>query len=104
MPERTPEPDRRHGQPHPIVPHVVVSVALGVVFVVAVVLVAALPALAVTDLLVDIAVHDVVVLVLRAASAVTTVVAYLLISRTFVRAVLHRRVVARLLTVGAAKE
>lgn len=81
----------------PLVPHMVVSVALGAVFVVALFLAAALPAIAAAYVVVGFAVRDVVVvLVLWAASATTTIAAYLVISRTFVRAVLRRRVVARL--------
>ena len=78
-------------------PHVVVSVVLGAVFVVALFLAAALPAIAAAYLVVGFAVREVVVvLVLWAASATTTIGAYLLISRTFARVVLRRRVVDRL--------
>lgn len=72
------------------------------VFAVAVLLAATLPAPAVAYLIIGLAVRDVVVLVLWAASATTSVITYLLISRTFARTVLRRRVVARLPTVGPA--
>lgn len=74
--------------------HVVVSVLLGVLFVLASLLSALLPALAVVYLVVGFEVREVVViLVLWAASATLTVATFLAISRTFARAVLRHRVV-----------
>lgn len=90
---------------HPLVPHVVVSIALGALFVVAVLLAAALPALAVVYLVVGFAVRSVVtILVLWAASATLTVLLYELISRTYVQAVLRRRVVQKLPIVSGDAE
>lgn len=87
------------------VPHVVVSVLLGTVFVVASLLAALLPALAVVYLVVGFAIRDVVVvLVLWTASASLTVVTFLAISRTFVRAVLRNRVVPALPVVGPSED
>ena len=82
-----------------------VAALLGAVFVVASVLAAFLPALAVVYLVVGFAVRDVVVvLALWAASATLTVVTFLAISRTYAESVLRRRVVEVLPLAGPSED
>lgn len=82
-----------------------VAALLGAVFVIASILAALLPALAVVYLVVGFEVRDVVVvLALWAASATLTVVTFLAISRTYAESVLRRRVVEVLPLAGPSED
>jgi hypothetical protein len=88
-------------QHKPLVPHVLVSVLIGALFVLAVGLVFLLPAVIVLHLfdwleLSGVGLEVTWILALWALSAIVSVAGYYLIEQTFVKEVLKRRIVSKL--------
>lgn len=88
-------------RPKPLVPHVLVSILAGVVFVVAVGLVVVLPSMFVVHLvdwleLSGFGLDLSWIIALWGLSAFVTVAGYFLMQQTFIRKVLNRRVVSKL--------